>query len=180
MKKKVWMGLVPFLVLALAVGVYFISSDSFAQQTVRKIDKVAPQIKQVPQLCNKPDLAQWQDNLPLGPKGEFPFEGPCKNCWTQVGVMRLPAMSVWLSNKGMVDAPASKAKLSWASGKPPYQALTVEADVPAIKKGEQYLLTVTPPADSFFQIAKQIELKIDSRNQIDECNENNNTLTFKY
>jgi hypothetical protein len=130
--------------------------------------------------CFKPDLTQWQANLPLGASGEFAFEGQCKQCWTQIGVQKMVTMSMWIENKGMSNAPASKAKLSWTSGKPPYGPQSVTADIPALTKSEKKLLQISVPAGEFFQIAKPITLELDSLKQVDECREDNNIFAFNY
>jgi len=174
--KKVF-AIVIVVVLTAAVAVVLSASFSGRAQ-IKKIER--PDLKKVPRICLKADLAQWKDNLPLGPQGEFPYEGPCKNCWEQLGAMRLPTMSVWIQNKGQADAPASKAQLAWRSAKPPYEVKTVRVDVPALAKGEEYLLRITPPSGSFFQIARQVQVTLDAAKQVAECNEGNNILTYKY
>jgi hypothetical protein len=179
MQKKLLWGSVMAAVAALALAAYFGTGTSQAQVKVKQGVKQAPVVKPM-QLCQKPDLAQWKDNLPLGTKDEFPFEGPCKACLLKLGAMNLPTMLVWVTNKGMTDAPASKAKLSWKSAKAPYTMQSVVANVPAIAAGGQYLVTVTPPQNNFFQISSPITLEVDSAHSIDECNENNNTMSFTY
>jgi hypothetical protein len=176
------MGLIVGLGLVLIAGLCLNTGESLAQQATQKVQKVAPglKVKQIPKICNKPDLAQWKDNLPLGPKSEFPFSGACKSCWEQVGVMNLPTMSVWITNKGPVNAAATKAKLSWKSGKVPFGEESMKVNVPAIEAGNNYLLTITVPQGKFFQTAKPVKLEIDCDKQVDECNENNNILTFTY
>ncbi len=168
--------------LVLALALYLGTSDSFAQTQTRQMEKVAPRVdvKKLPQICTKADLAQWKDNLPLGTKSEFPFSTQCQNCWQQLGVMNLPTMIVWITNKGATNAPASKAKMTWESGKAPFGEKSKVVNVPAIEAGKNYLLTIDMPQGDFFQTAKPVKLELDSAKQIDECNENNNILTYNY
>ncbi len=146
-------------------------------------NKLSPQVNQkildkVPRnLCA--DLKAWS-NYKLGPRGEFPFETGCKNCWLQVGVMNMVDMGIWIENGGTINAPASMAKLTWASGKPPYNTKSIEVSVPALRPGEKKLLTISVPRNEFFQISKAIKLELDSRHAIRECNEGNNVYTYRY
>lgn len=185
MKRKVItaMGLIVCMGFIFTLVFYLSAGESSAQEAMR-VKKMPPKairnIRNIPMRCRKPDLAQWKANLPLGPKSEFPFSSQCKNCWEQIGVMNLPTMSVWLTNKGLADAPATQARLSWHSGKAPFGHASKVVYVPAIKAGEKYLLTINIPQGNFFQTAKPVTLQLDSRRQVDECNENNNTLTYHY
>lgn len=166
--------------VALLLSSFWVSSV-IAQPTVPKIpSKVRKDIKVPPKPCDKPDLAVWRENQSLHHKDEFPFEGNCKTCWEKVGIMNMPDMSVWIMNKGPVDAPSSKAKLTYKSGKPPYQQKAIQVDIPALPAGDQHLVTVDVPANCFFQIAEEITLELDSTKSIDECNEDNNLLTYTY
>ncbi|HUT54168.1 MAG TPA: CARDB domain-containing protein [bacterium] len=180
MKRKMLWGSFVAAVVALALAAYFVAGPGIAQVKVKE-GLQAPKIdKPIPQMCMKPDLTQWKDNLPFMPKGEFPFEGPCKSCLLKLGAMYLPHMGTWITNKGMTDAPASKAKLTWKSAKAPYTNQTIVANVPAIAAGGQFLLEVVVPQDTFFQISAPVTLELDSAKTISECNENNNNMTYSY
>lgn len=190
MKKKMLVvslsvtGLMLIAALLLAAGVGFTDS-AVAQTKVAPREKVAP-IKAVraKAVLGKPDLAVW-GNYKLMPKSEFPYSGPCLNCWKHAGIMNLPTMSAWIENKGPGASPACKAKLSWTSGKAPYGTKSMTVNIPALPKGERHLLTVNAPYSNgmpghMFQIAKPITLELDSQKAVDEGNENNNILTYNY
>jgi hypothetical protein len=184
MKKNILVTVMFLVAVALVLGLYF-TGDSSAQVATQPINPaVRPDIKKIPKICMKADLGPW-DNYKLMPKDEFPYSGSCKACWEQAGIMNLPTMSVWIMNTGKADAPACKAKLTFASGKPPYQNLSITANVPALKAGEKHLLTVTAPYNNgkpqyLYQTAKPITLELDSAKQVDECSESNNTFTYNY
>jgi len=167
------------IAFTLIMGLYIMGSESQAQRTIER-DKIKPPVRDIPKICMKPDLSNWQDNLAFHPKEEFPFSSSCKSCYDKVGVMNLPVMSMWLSNKGAADAPASKAKMTWQDGKAPYQTRSIVVNVPAIPKGEKHLLRINVPANTFFQTAKPVKLELDSAKQIDECKEDNNSFTYTY
>jgi hypothetical protein len=179
MQRKLLWGSVVATVAALALAAYFLAGTSQAQVKVKQGLK-PPVVTKPVQLCQKPDLAQWQSNMPLMPKGEFPYESPCKACYLKLGAMNLPHMGTWIANQGKTDAPASKAKLTFKSAKAPYANQSIVANVPAIAAGGQYLLDVAVPQDTFFQISAPVTLELDSDHAIDECNENNNTLSYTY
>lgn len=178
MKKKILSVLVGIAVAA-AVVFYFGYSQSTAQVKVPK-KEIDPKIKDIPKICMKAELAQWKDNLPFKPQGEFPFSNQCKNCFEKVGVMNLPNMSVWIANKGGSNAPASKAKLEWFSGKAPFQKKSITVNVPALPSQDKHLLVVDVPQNRYFQTAKPVKLTLDSTNKINECKENNNVLQYTY
>ena len=182
MRKKMLVVSLLGIGLMFVAGLYFSAGDSFAQRAS------APKVKQVKpikvQPLAKPDLSAW-DNYKLMPKAEFPYSSTCSNCWKHAGIMNLPTMSAWLENKGAVNAPACKAKLSWTSGKPPYGTESMTVNIPAIPKGGHHLLTINAPYSSgmpghLFQTAKPITLELDSQKTVSEANENNNILTYTY
>jgi hypothetical protein len=177
MKKKIVGAVVWAVIVGLAAVLYFGYSESNAQVHKPKID---PKLKKIPKLCTKAEIAQWKDNLPFTPKGEFPFDNNCMKCFKKVGVMNLPDMSVWLANKGGSNAPAFKAKLEWWSGKAPFQKKSITVNVPAISSQDKHLLVVDVPQGQYFQTAKPVKLILDSQNNVDECKENNNTLEYKF
>lgn len=179
--KKATVGMVALCLLVAGAIFYWGAQEGSAQEVQQpKIQRVDPKIKKPPQICVKADLALWKDNMPLSPKDEFPFSTGCKACWEQIGIMNLPTMSVWVANKGQTNAPASKAKLVWQSGKAPYGEEQIVVNVPAIEAGNQTLLTVSVPQGKFFQTNKPVKLILDSANQVDECSKDNNTLTYTY
>ncbi len=132
-----------------------------------------------PHLKFCPDLRVWS-NYNLGPKGEFPYETGCKNCWLKVGVLNMVDMSLWVENGGTMNMPATAARMTWQSGKPPYQQRSVIVTIPALKPGERKLITINVPRNEFFQVAKPIKLEMDYRNTVRECNENNNISTYQF
>jgi hypothetical protein len=176
------------LAIAMAVyGLYVTTNEVFAQVRTKRVERAAPGVKVDPakaQLCQKADLKGW-NNASIHPKGEFPFESQCKACWLQAGIMNLPDMQVWVINGGMTNAPASKAKLTFASGKPPFGNLSITADIPALAKGAKHLLVVDAPYSGgkpqyIFQIAKPVRLELDSTKKVDECSETNNVSNYTY
>jgi CARDB len=183
LKKKVYLGISVMTAVIMVFLSVFVAGESIAQPANVKKNIDVKKVNKKMLKLTKADLGPWVEHgnskSSFGPKAEFPF-GPCLNCLEKVGVMTLPTMSMWIKNNGGTNAPASKAKVTWESGKAPFGNKSMTVDVPPIKAGDLYLLTVNMPQGKYFQIAKPVKIEFDSTKKIDEENENDNVFKYTY
>ena len=166
------------LAAALALGTAVAATAGNPLTTIPKSPVGGSIIKgPVPKLC--PDIRVWS-NYQLMPHREFPYETSCKECWLTVGVLNMEDMALWVENAGGMNMPATAARMTWMSGKPPYRQRSVVVTIPALRAGERKFITIHVPNNEFFQVAQPIKLELDYRHAVRECNENNNVSIYRY
>ncbi len=163
--------------LAVVLGLLIGSVNKAQGKSPARIE--GPPKNKVRAKISKADLAGAGASA-LREKEESAFWGECIKCWKKVGAMSLPTMSAKLINKGGLNAPPCKGKLTWQSAKPPYGKASLTVDIPGIAGGETKFVTIRVPQGKYFQIAKPVTFEVDYSNKVEESNDSNNTLSFTF